>query len=1207
LNKNSLLKFKTKILSHIFILSVFIFLIVPSIIIAEELLSKVKISNIKPDLTPQQFESLLVSIIYDDEPATFSYILNLYKDKFKNSYIFENLLNYPEINKNPDFIKAIVSFVDDFKSIPNGGKKIIEAVIKMADTGLIEAVIKKGAVINAKSNQFEASQIFDCLKKDSFETLKTLINNGANVNVLYSGASPLYYAAENNNTESVYLLLLNGADVNLSDYPKKKPMNAALNNGNLELVKLFIDKKADEDIFSKSFDKSLINYLINNFDDEIILYCIESGYVKKIDNFDINQKTPLLSAIINNKRKTADALVKRGAQIVVDADGRGYRQNFEGLVKVNESSEVSLMHYLTRKENIALLEAIIKNGINPEYMKNNNNNFLFSAIDNRCSEAVELILKKFKTLNWRLNDLTPVEYSFLKGEFQICDMIKSILKDSPGNINDYNLKGKNGVLNPDYIIKIVKSGKIEDIKTLMKNGANFNGHDKRESSALHWAVLWGMNEVVKLLVENGAKIDEINYYNGSSILLTALNGKKTEIAKYLIENGADLNFADSKTYKILHTAVEKNYPDIVRLILKRGYDVNKRDMYQETALFDAIDKNLIECATVLIENSAEINICNHDGETPLHIAAKNGNIVLAEKLIAGGAIINICGVSQPQEPVIEKTYGNSNLVTVSMLIPKRDGPYAEDNMITPLTAAIIYKKPDMVEFLIKKGADVNLLSKNKLAPIHYAIKTFQNNIFASLISEGSDLKIKTADGYDMLSYAAFYDNLYAVEKLAGLGFKIDSVSSDLNSETALHISEKRGASEVSKYLRKNGADYTKKNYFGKTPDDLKKERHQKALEALKNAINTTDRDELMKISYSSGEAFHDICHVACGCDRDPGPSKYTPSFLALPDIKKAVWFNMFDAVEAYIHNESDGAKKNALGQSIFDLAIKLKRKKLLGYLLSDEFNFDISPGSLFKMKNIGASDLFEAAIARGVKIDALEEDKSIFYYADYKMFITLTGAFPNYKFNKEMESGLIQRFLSSTGEFNTRECLKIINILSERGYDFNARAKQDLLPIFSAVKYRVAYNSTDGVELIKALINNGADVNIKEKYNENLIESAAGKLNAGLIDLLIKHGAEVKGTMAISSALNNYINNFRYNSKFGEVEAKDKFDALIKTIEVLKANGLDICEKNAVENRGLPIELVFQWQVLQDHGPLNKKTAMEYKNILINLLTGEIK
>ena len=780
MNKKSLLNFRIKILLPAFLLPVFIFLIVPSVTIAEELLSKVKIFNIKPDLTLKQMESLLVSLIYNDEPATFSYILNLYKDKLKNSYIFENLLNYPEINKNPDFIKVIVSFVDDFKSMPNGGKKIIEAVIKTSDTALIEAVIKKEAVISAKPDQFEASQIFDCLKKESFEILKVLINNGANVNVLRRGASPLYYAAENNITESVYLLLQNGADVNLSDSPKNKPMNAALKNGNLELVKLFIDKKADEDIFSKSFDKSLINYLINNFSDEIILYCIESGYVKKINEFDINQKTPLLSAIIKNKRKTADALVKRGAQIVVDAASREYRRDFEDSVKINENSEVTLMHYLTRKENIALLEAIIKNGFNPEYVKNYKNNLLFSAIDNRCSGAVELILKKFKGSNWRLNDQTPVEYSFLKGEFQICDMIKSLLKDSTGNVNDYNIREKNGALNPNFIIKTVKSGKIEDIKTLIKCGANFNDHDKRESSALHWAVLWGMSEVVKLLVENGAKIDEINYYDGSSILLTALNEKKTEIAQYLIEKSDDLNFADSKSYKILHTAVEKNYSDIVRLILKRGYDVNKRDMYQETALFDAIGKNFSECATVLIENSAEINICNYDGETPLHIAAKKGNIVLAEKLIASGAIINICGVSQPQEPVIEEIDDNSNLVTVSMLIPKRDGPYAEDNMITPLTAAIIYKKHDMVEFLIKKGADVNLLSKNKLAPIHYAIKTFQNNIFDSLISEGADLKIKTADGYNLLSYAAFYDNLYAVKKLVGPGFKIDAVSSDLN-------------------------------------------------------------------------------------------------------------------------------------------------------------------------------------------------------------------------------------------------------------------------------------------------------------------------------------------------------------------------------------------------------------------------------------------
>lgn len=1207
MNKNSFLKFRVKILSIFLVLSFFIFLIVPSNSAAEELLSKVTISNIKPNLTPMQLESLLVSVIYNNEPATFSYILNLYKDKLKNSYIFENLLNYPEINKNPDFIKSIVSFVDDYKSMPNGGKKILEAVIKMEDPKLIEAVIKKSQVINIQPALFESSQIFGCLKKESYDTLKTLIGNSAEINVLYNGASPLYYAAENKSTESVHLLLQNGADVNLSNYPGKKPMNIALKNDDLELVKLLIDKKADGDIFDKSFERSLLHYLIKNFSDEIVSYCVESGYVKNIDELNYGSQTPLLSASIQNKRKTAAALAKRGAQIVTNAAGDSNRKNFESLIKTAESGEVDLMHYLTRKENITLLETVIKNGFNSDYMKTYNNNLLFSAIDNRCSEAVELILKNNKDIDWRLNDQTPVEYSFLKGEFQICDMIKSLLKDRPGSVNDYSIKEKNGAINPKLIINTVKSRNIEDIKMLIKNGADINSHEKHESSALHWAVLWGMTDVVKLLVENGAKINERNYYDESSILLTALNGKKTEIVLYLIEKGADLNFADSKSYKILHKAVEKNYVDIVRSLLKHGYDVNKRDAHQETALFDAIDKNFTECVNILIENSAEINICNTNGETPLYLAAQNGNIALAEKLIASGATVNICGVGHPQKPTIEKTYGNSNLVAVSMLIPKRDGLHIKDNMISPLTAAIIAKKPDMVEFLIKKGADVNLLSQNKLAPIHYAINTFQNDIFDSLMSKIVDLKIKSTDGYNLLLYAAYYDNLYAVQKLVELGFKISAVSDDLSSETALHISEKRGCWYVSKYLRKTGASSSKKNYFGKTPDDLKKERHQKALEALETAINTTDNEDLIKLSYSSGEAFHEICKITCGCDRDPGPSKYTPSFLTLPDIQKAVWLNMFDAVEAYICGESDDAKKNALGQSIFDLAIKLKRKKMVDYLLSDEFNFEISPDSLFIIKNNGWSDLFEAAIARGTKIDAIYKGKSFFYYADYKTFIKLAKTFKNYKFNKEMESGLAQRLLSSTKELNTEECLNLINILSERGYDFNIRAQEEPLPIFSAIKHRVFYNTTGGVEIIKTLIRNGADISLKEKFNEGIMDSAPRKLNAGLIDLLSKHGADVKGSMAISTALKSYIDDLKYNRELSEAEAMARFDALIRTIEALKANGLDVFEKNATGNCELPVEIVFRWQVSKDYGPLAKEKAVEYKNILINLLAGEVK
>ncbi|HOD42099.1 MAG TPA: hypothetical protein PKL57_16175, partial [Candidatus Wallbacteria bacterium] len=77
--KKKLLKLSATILSPVFALSFFLFFMPPSCLSAEELLFNVSISNIKPDLTPMQLEEILVSIIYNDEPAAFSCIFSMYK------------------------------------------------------------------------------------------------------------------------------------------------------------------------------------------------------------------------------------------------------------------------------------------------------------------------------------------------------------------------------------------------------------------------------------------------------------------------------------------------------------------------------------------------------------------------------------------------------------------------------------------------------------------------------------------------------------------------------------------------------------------------------------------------------------------------------------------------------------------------------------------------------------------------------------------------------------------------------------------------------------------------------------------------------------------------------------------------------------------------------------------------------------------------
>lgn len=80
-------------------------------------------------------------------------------------------------------------------------------------------------------------------------TVQSLISDGADVNVLSDGMSPLMLACQKNLNEIVSEILMSGADANLQD--KKSGCTAimfAIMNGNIDIVKRFISFGTDINI-----------------------------------------------------------------------------------------------------------------------------------------------------------------------------------------------------------------------------------------------------------------------------------------------------------------------------------------------------------------------------------------------------------------------------------------------------------------------------------------------------------------------------------------------------------------------------------------------------------------------------------------------------------------------------------------------------------------------------------------------------------------------------------------------------------------------------------------------------------------------------------------------------------------------------------------------------------------------------------------------
>jgi len=146
-------------------------------------------------------------------------------------------------------------------------------------------------------------------------------------------------------------------------------------------------------------------------------------------------------------------------------------------------------------------------------------------------------------------------------------------------------------------------GKKKCAEILIKAGANVNKGQPGAWKPLHAACTKCHFEIIKYLVDRGAKVDEPNSKEGGyTALHMCISHKKPElfIIRFLLDKGADINRPVQSTGQTpLHLAVFWNHFDIV----------------QE-----------------LVQRKAKLDLKNSKGRTPLQLAARFGYASIAEYL-----------------------------------------------------------------------------------------------------------------------------------------------------------------------------------------------------------------------------------------------------------------------------------------------------------------------------------------------------------------------------------------------------------------------------------------------------------------------------------------------------------------------------------------------------------------------------------------------
>ena len=158
------------------------------------------------------------------------------------------------------------------------------------------------------------------------------------------------------------------------------------------------------------------------------------------------------------------------------------------------------------------------------------------------------------------------------------------------------------------LIEAVKKGRINDVKSLLKSGADVNSRDPIffNDSALMFASKNSRNgsslDIVKLLVKEGADVNAVNDYGASSLILASgetNDDSSYETVEFLLDSGADVNVrAYGGEYSLSEAALYSNSTSslkTVKLLLDRGSNSN--------AIISALNVCQTKSCKILIQES----------------------------------------------------------------------------------------------------------------------------------------------------------------------------------------------------------------------------------------------------------------------------------------------------------------------------------------------------------------------------------------------------------------------------------------------------------------------------------------------------------------------------------------------------------------------------------------------------------------------------
>jgi len=560
-----------------------------------------------------------------------------------------------------DDLKMNIDIVDSEKNTP---------LYYAASKGLIEVVmflVKSGAKVFEKNNKGEVVYFFikHFMKRNSrnrqvrekYQAILQMILKNAFLRgdlaefkkIVADGVQPsgvdaeqrtyLHLAADKGYLPFVqYFCNECTMGINIKDNRQNTPLHYAVLNGHLDVISFFIEKEAKVDE-------------VNNEGKSACFYIKEQMERNRRNQQVYEKYQEILQTILTNTFDSGD--LEAFKKIVA------YGANPSGFVG-DQTKERTYLHYAAYSGSMSFVRYFCDEHTMTIDMKDNRQNTpLHYAVHQDKLDVISFLIEKGANVD-EVND---------QGK-SVCFYIKEQMKKNKGKQEEVYKKYQ--AILQMILTKAFSKCDLEAFKKIVSYGANpsgFVGNQTKKRTYLHWAVCNGNMKFVTYLCDDLRVDIDIKDYKQNMPLHYAVFYRHLDIIRFLIEKGAkvyEVNYEGKSACLYIKEQMERNrekqevykkYQAILQMILRNAFFKRDLETFKEivsygvnsfgivgdetkkrTYLHLAAGRGYVEFVQYLCDDlGLDIHIKDYKQNTPLHHAVFNGHLDVLSYLIARGA------------------------------------------------------------------------------------------------------------------------------------------------------------------------------------------------------------------------------------------------------------------------------------------------------------------------------------------------------------------------------------------------------------------------------------------------------------------------------------------------------------------------------------------------------------------------------------------